>query len=148
MKNAGLGDSQTGLKTARRNFNNLRYADDSTLMAENEEELKNILKRAKKESEKASLQLKIQKTNITGSGHITAWQIDWGKMKTVTDFIFLDSKITGDSDCSHKGNRLAPWKKSYDKPKQHIKKQRHHFANKDLSVESKLWLSSSQGVGP
>ena len=99
-------------------------------MAENEEELKNLLIKVKEESEKAGLKLKIQKTKIMASGPITSWQIDGNTMETVTDFIFLGSKITAHGDCSHEIKTLAPWKRSYDQPRQHIKKQRHYFANK------------------
>ena len=130
MQNARLYDSQAGIKIAGRNINNLRYTDDTTLMAESEEELKSLLRKVKEESEKAGLKLNIQKTKIMASGPITSWQIDGETMKTVTDFIFLGSKITADGDCSHEIKRLAPWKKSYDHPRQHIKKQRHYFANK------------------
>ena len=100
MRNARLDEAQAGIKVARRNINNLRYADDTTLMAESEEELKSLLK-VKKESEKVSLKLNIQKTKIMASGPITSWQIDGETMETVTDFIFLGSKITADDDCSH-----------------------------------------------
>ena len=102
MRNAGLEETQAGLKIARRNINNLRYADDTTLMAESEEELKSFLMKVKEESEKVGLKLNIQKTKIMASGPITSWQIDG---ETVADFIFLDSKITADSDCSHEINR-------------------------------------------
>ena len=105
MQNAGLDESQTGIKTASRNINNLRYADDTTLMAENEEELKNLLMKVKEGSEKAGLKLNIQKPKIMISGSITSWQIDGEKAETVTDFIFLGSKITVDSDCSHEIKR-------------------------------------------
>ena len=98
-------------------------------MAENEEELKNLLIKVKEESEKAGLKLKIQKTKIMASGPITSWQTDGNTMETVTDFIFLGSKITADGDCSHEIKTLAPWKRSYDQPRQHIKKQRHYFTN-------------------
>ena len=101
MQNARLDESQTGIKTASRNINNLRYADDTTLMAENEEELKNLLMKAKEGSEKAGLKLNIQKPKIMISSSITSWQIDGEKAETVTDFIFLGSKITVDGDCSH-----------------------------------------------
>ena len=94
MRNAGLEETQTGIKIARRNINNLRYADDTTLMAENEEELKSLLMKVKAESEKAGLKLNIQKTKIVATSPITSWQIDGEKMETVTDFIFLGSKIT------------------------------------------------------
>ena len=100
MQNAGLDGAQGGIKIARRNINNLRYADDFTLMAESKEELKSLLMKVKEKSEKAGLKLNIQKTKIIASGLITSWQIDGETMKTVTDFIFLDSKITEDGDCS------------------------------------------------
>ena len=96
MQNAGLDESQAGIKIARRSINNLRYADDTTLMAETKEELKSLLMKMKEESEKAGLKLNIQKTKIMASGPITSWQIDGGKIETVTDFIFLGSKITAD----------------------------------------------------
>ena len=98
MQNAGLDEEQAGIKIARRNINNLRYADDTTLMAESKDELKSLLMKVKEESEKVGLKLNIQKTKIMASGPITSWQIDG---ETVTDFIFLDSKITADGDCSH-----------------------------------------------
>ena len=101
MRNVGLHEAQAGIKTARRNISNLRYADDTTLMAESEEELKNLLMKVKKESEKVGLKLNIQKTKIMASGPITSWQIDGETVKTVTDFIFLGSKVTADVDCSH-----------------------------------------------
>ena len=104
MRNAGLEEAQAGIKIAKRNINNLRYVDDTTLMAESKEELKNLLK-VKEESEKADLKLNIQKTKIMASGPITSWQIDGKTMETVTDFIFLGSKITVDSDCSHEIKR-------------------------------------------
>ena len=100
-----LDDSQAGIKIAGRNINNLRYADNTTLMAESEEELKSLLMRVKEESEKAGLKLNIQKTKIMASGPLTARQIDGKTMGTVTDFIFLGSKITTDSDCSHEVKR-------------------------------------------
>ena len=105
MKNAGLNEAQTGIRIAARNINNLRYADDTTLMAESKEELKSLLMKVKEESEKVGLKLNIQKTNIMASGPITSWQIDWETMETVTDFIVLNSKITADGDCSHKIKR-------------------------------------------
>ena len=105
MQNARLNESQAGIKIARRNINNLRYADDNTLMAESKEELKSLLMRVKEESEKADLKLNIQKTKIMASSPITSWQIDGGKLETVTNFIFLGSKITVDGDCSHKIKR-------------------------------------------
>ena len=102
MRNAGLEKSQAGIKIARRNINNLRYADDNTLMAENEEELKSFLMKVKKESEKVGLKLSIQKTKIMASGPITSWEIDG---ETVSDFIFGGLKITADGDCSHEIKR-------------------------------------------
>ena len=104
MRNAGLDEEQAGLKIARRNINNLRYADDTTLMAENEE-LKSLLMKVKEESEKADLKLNIQKTKVMASSPITSWQIDGETMKTVRDFIFLGSKITADGDSSHEIKR-------------------------------------------
>ena len=101
MRNAGLDEAQAGIKIAGRNNNNLRYADDPTLMAENEEDLKSLLMKVKEESEIVGLKLNIQKTKILASGPITSWQRDGETMGTVRDFIFLGSKITADSDCSH-----------------------------------------------
>ena len=100
MQNARLDEAQAGIKIARRNINNLRYADDTTLLAESEKELKSFLTKVKEESDKAGLKLNIQKTKIMASSHITSWQIDGEAMETVTDFIFLGSKITADGDCS------------------------------------------------
>ena len=102
MRNSGLEETQAGIKIAGRNINNLRYADDTTLMAESEEELKSVLMKVKEESEKVGLKLNIQKTKIMASGPITSWQIDG---ETVRDFIFLGSKITADGDCSHEIKR-------------------------------------------
>ena len=101
MQNAGLDEAQARIKTARRNIKSLRYADDTTLMAESKEELKSLLMRIKEESGKASLKLSIQKMKIMASSPITLWQTDGEKMEAVTDFVFLRSKITEDSDCSH-----------------------------------------------
>ena len=101
MQNAGLDEAQAGIKIAGRNVNNLRYADDTTLMAESEEELKSLLMKVKVESEKVGLKLNIQKMKIIASGPITSWQIDGETTETMTDFIFLGSKITADGDCSH-----------------------------------------------
>ena len=101
MRNAGLEEAQTGIKIAGRNFNNLRYADDTTLMAESEEELKSLLMKVKEESKNVGLKLNIQKTKIMASGPITSWQIDGETGETVADFIFGGSKITADGDCSH-----------------------------------------------
>ena len=105
MRNTGLEEAQAGIKTARRNVNNFRYADDTTLMAESEEELKNLFMKVKEESEKVGLKLNIQKTKIMASGPITSWQIDGETVETGTEFIFLGSKITADGDCSHEIKR-------------------------------------------
>ena len=105
MRNAGLDETQVGIKIAGRNINNLRYADDTTLMAESKEELKSLLNKLKEESEKVGSKLNIQKTKIMASGPITSWQIVGGKVETVTDFIFFGSKIIADGDCSHEIKR-------------------------------------------
>ena len=105
MQNAGLDEAQAGIKIARRNINNLRYAEDTTLMTESEEGPKNLLIKVNEESEKAGLKLSIQKTKIMASGATTSWQIDGETMETVRDFIFLGSKITADGDCSHEINK-------------------------------------------
>ena len=139
MRNAGLEEAQAGIKIAGRNINNLRCADFTTLMVESEEELRSFLMKVKEESEKVGLKLNIQKTKIVASGPITLWQIDGETVEMVTDFIFFGSKITADGDCSHEiKRRFNPWKESYDRPRQHIKKQRHYFVNKG---------PSSQGYG-
>ena len=105
MRNAGMDEAQAGIKTAGRNINNLRYADDTTLIAESEEELKSLLMKVKEESEKVGLKLNIQKTTIMSSGPITSWQIDGETVKTVRDFLFWGSKITAGGDCSHEIKR-------------------------------------------
>ena len=105
MRNVRLDEAQAGIKIARRNINNLRYADDTTLIAESEEELKSLLKKVKEESEKVGLKLNIQKTKIMASGPITSWQIDGETVETVADLIVLGSKITADGDCSHEIKR-------------------------------------------
>ena len=105
MRNAGLEEAQAGIKIAGRNINNLRYADDTTLMAESEEELKSLLIKVKEESDKVGLRLNIQKTKIMASSPITSWQIDGETVETVAEFIFLGSKITADGDCSHEVKR-------------------------------------------
>ena len=122
MRNAGLEEAQAGIKIAGRNISNLRYADDTTITAESEE-LKSILIKVKEQSEKVGLKLNIQKTMIMASSPFMSWQIDRETMETVTDFIFLGSKITADGDGSHAIKRcLLPGKKSYDQPRQPIKK--------------------------
>ena len=114
MRNARLEETQAGIKIAGRNINNLRYADNTTLMAESEEELKSLLMKVKVESEKVGLKLNIQKMKIMASGPITSWEID---VETVSDFIFLGSKITADGDYTMKLKMLTPWKKGYDQPR-------------------------------
>ena len=122
MPNAKQDESQAEIKIARKNTNNFRYTDDTTLTKESEEELKSFLMKVKEETEKDDLKLNIQKTNIMA---FTSQQIDEEKLEIVIDFIFLGSKITVDGDCTHKfNNTFTPWKKSYDKPREHIEKQR------------------------
>ena len=111
MRNAGLDEAQAGIKISGRNINNLRYTDDTTLMAESKEELNSLLMKVKEESEKVGLKLNTQRTKIMASSPITSWQIDG---ETVSDFIFLGSKITADGDCSREIKTLTPWKESYD----------------------------------
>ena len=123
MRNTGLEEAQAGIKIAGRNLNNLRYADDTTLMAESEEELNSLLMKVKEESEKVGLKLKIQKTKIMASHPTTSWQISGETVETVIDFILGGSKITSYGDCSHEIKRHSPWKKSYDQPRRHIEKQ-------------------------
>ena len=145
MRNAGLEETQAGIKISGRNINNLRYADDTTLMAEIEELLKSILMKVKVESEKVDLKLNIQKTKIMASGPITSWEIDGETVEAVTDFILGGSKITAGGDCNHEIKRCLLLG-SYDQPRQHIKKQRHHFTNKGLSSQvygfssSHVWM--------
>ena len=114
MRNAGLEDAQAGIKIAGRNINNLRYAEDTSLRAKSEEELKSLLMKVKGESENIGLKLGIQKTKIMACGPIISWQIDG---EIVSDLIFWDSKITADGDCSHEIKRLTPWKESYEQPR-------------------------------
>ena len=143
MWNAWLDETQAGIKIARRNINNLRYADDNTIMAEIKEELKSLLMKVKEESEKAGLKLNIQKTKIMASGPITSRQIDGETVDTVAVFIFLGSKITADDDCSHEiKRRLLLGRKLMTYLDSILKKQRHYFANKDPSCQS-CGLSSS-----
>ena len=138
MRNAGLDEAQAGIKIARRNINNLRYADDITLMAECEEELNSLLMKVKEESEKVGLKLNIQKTKIMASSPITSWPIDGETMETVTDFTFFWLQ----NHCSQEIKTLTPWKKCYEQPRQHIKRQRHDFANKGPSSQSYGFSSS------
>ena len=127
MWNARLDKSQAGIKVPGRNISNLRYTDDTTLMAESKEELKSLLMKVKEESEKTVLKLNIQKTKIMASGHIPSWQIDGEKVETVTDFICLGSKINVNGEQPWNWKTLVPWKKSYDQSRQHIKKQSAAF---------------------
>ena len=141
MRNPGLDEAQAGIKIARRNINNLRYVDNTTLMAESKEELKSFLMKVKEESEKAGLKLNIQKMRIIASSPITSWQIDGGTMETVTDFIFLGSKITADGDCSHEIKKhLLLGRKAMTNLDSILKKK--HIANKDPCSQSYGFSSS------
>ena len=140
--NARLDESQAGIKIAWRNRNNLRYADDTTLMAERKEELKNLLIKVIEESGKAGLKLNIQKTKIMASGPITLWQIDGEKVEAVTDFIFLSSKITAYGDCSHEIRRRLLLGRKAMTNLDSIFKSRHYFANKGPSSQSYGFSSS------
>ena len=133
MRNAGLVEAQAGIKIAGRNINNLRYADDTTLMAESEEELRSILMKVKKESEKVGLKRNIQKTMIMASGPITSGQIDGETVETVTDFIFRGSKITSDGDCSHEIKKLLLFGKVMTKLYSVLK-------SRDISLPTKVHL--------
>ena len=147
MRNTGLDETQAGIKIAGRNINHLRYADDTTLMAESEEELKSLLMKVKEESEKVGLKLNIQKTKIMASGPITSWQTDGETVETVVNFILGGSKITADGDCSHeiKGH-LFLGRKVMTNLDSILKSQRHCFANKGLSSpgngfsDSHIWM--------
>ena len=134
MRNAGLEEAQAGIKISERNIKNLRYADDTTLMAESEEELKSLLMKGKVETEKVGLKFNIQKMKIMASGPITSWEIEGETVETVSDFIFLGSKITADGDCSHEiKRRLLLGRKALTKlnnSRDITLKQRHHFAEK------------------
>ena len=139
MRNAGLEEVQGGIKIAGKNINNLRYADDTTLMAESEEELKSLLMKVKEESEKVGLKLNIQKTKIMASGSITPWERDG---ETVSDFIFLDSKITADGDCSHEIKRCLLLGRKVMTNLDSVLKSRHYFVNKGPSSQSYGFSSS------
>ena len=132
MINPGLEEAQAGIKIAGRNINNLRYADDTTLKAESEEELKSLLMRVKEESEKARLKLNIQKTKIMASGPITSWQINGETMETVTDFTSLGSKITADGECSHEIKRCLLFGRKAMRNLDSMLKSRRYFADKGL----------------
>ena len=138
MRNIGLNEAQAGIKIAGRNINTLRFADDTTLMAEIEE-LKSLLIKVKEESENFGLKVNIQNTKIMASSPIISWQIDGETLETVADFIFGGSKITADGDCGHEP---IPQKESYDQRRQHIKKQRYYFANKGMSNQGYRFSSS------
>ena len=146
MQNARLDEAQAGIKIARRSINNLRYADDTTLIPESKEELKSLLMKVNKESEKAGLKFNIQKMKIMESRSITSQQIDEETMETVTDFILGGSQITADGYCSHEIKRYLLLGRSkefvYDKPRQPIKKQRYLFANKNPPSQSYDFSSS------
>ena len=133
MGNAGLDEAQAGIKIARGNINNLRYSDDTTLMAESEEELKSLLMKVKEEGEKVGLKLNIQKTKIMASGPITSWEIGGETVETVADFIFGGSKITPDSDCSHEIKRYLLLGRKAMTNLDSILKSRDYFTNKGLS---------------
>ena len=134
MRNAGLEETQAGIKIARRNINNLRYADDTTVMAESEEELKNLLMKVNEKSEKVSLKLNVQKMKIMASGPITSWQIDGETLETVADFIFLGSKITADDDCSHEIKTHLPLGRKVMTNLDSI------FKSRDISLSTKVCL--------
>ena len=143
MRNIGLDKAQPGIKIVGRNINNLRYADDTTLMAESEKELKSLLMKVKEESKKVGVKLKIQKTKIMATGPITSWQINGETMETVTDFIFFSSKITADGACSQEIKRyLLLGRKAMTDLDSILKEQRHYFANKGLSSQSNGFSSS------
>ena len=142
MRNAGLKEALAGIKITRRNINNLRHADDTTLMAKSKEELKSLLMKVKKESEKVGLRLNIQKTKIMASGPITLWKINRETVETVTDFIVLGSKITVDGDCSHEIKRCLPLGRKVMNNLDSILKSRHYFAKKGLSSQSYGFSSS------
>ena len=142
MRNAGLDEAQAGIQIAKRNINNLRYADDTTFMAEREEELKSLLMKVKEKNEKAGLKLNIQKTKIMASGPITSWEIDGEILETVADFTFLGSNITADGDCSHEIKRRLLLRRKTMTNLDNILKSGDYFANKDPSSQSYLFSSS------
>ena len=145
MRNAGLDEARAGIKIAGRNINNLRYADDTTLMVESKEELKSLLMKVKEESEKAGLKLSFWKTKIMAWSHdglITSWQIDGETMETVRDFILGGSQITADGDCSHEIKRCLLCGRKAMTHLDSILKSRHYFANKGLSSQSCGFSSS------
>ena len=135
MRITGLDEAPAEIKISRRNINNLKYADDTTLISESKEELKSLLMKVKEESEKAGLKLNIQKNKIMAISSITSWEIDVETVETVSDFILGAPKSLQMVTAAMK-LKDTPWKKSYDKTRQHIKKQRHHFVDKGLSSQS------------
>ena len=140
MRNAGLDEAQAGIKIAGRNINNLRYADDTTFMAESKEELKSLLMKVKEESEKVHLKFNMLKTKIIASGPITSWQTDGETVETVTDFILGSSKITADGDCSHKIKRcLLLGRKVMTNLDSILKSKKHYFANKVRLVKAMVF---------
>ncbi|KAF7253837.1 putative uncharacterized transposon-derived protein F52C9.6 [Varanus komodoensis] len=145
MRKGELDESPVGIKIARRNINNLRDADDTTLMAESEEDLKSLLMRVKEESAKVGLKLNIKKTKIMASGPLTSWQIDGEEMEVVTDFIFLGSKITTDRDCSQEIKTLAPWEESYGKSRQHTKSRDNTLPTKVCIVKAMVFAVAVYG---
>ena len=134
MRNAGLDEAQAGIMIAGRNINNLRYADDTTLMAENEEELKSLLMKVKEESEKVGLKLNIQETKIMASGSITSWEIDGETVETLADYIFLGSKISADGDCSHEIKRRLLLRRKV------MTNLDSRFKSKDITLPTKVRL--------
>ena len=134
MRNSGLEEAQAGIKIARRNINNLRYADDTTLLAESKEELRSLLMKVKEESEKLGLKLSIQKTKIMASGRITSWQIDGETVEIVTNFIFLGSKVTADGDCSHE------IKRSFLLGRKAITDLDNMLKSRDITLQTKVFL--------
>ena len=142
QQNTGLEEAQAGIKIAGRDINNLRYADDTTLMEESEKKLKSLLIKMKEESEKAGLKLSIQKMKIMASGPITSWQIDGETVETATDFIFLGSKITADGDCSHEIKRRLLLGRKAMTNLDSILRSRHYFADKGVSSQSYGFSSS------
>src|SRR5574339_200421 len=147
MRNAGLEETQAGIKIARRNINKLRYADDTTLMTESEEELKSLLMKVKEESEKVGLKLNIQKTKMVASGPITSWQIDGETMETVADFTFVASKITADGDRSHETKRRLLLGRKVLTNLDSILKSRHYFADKGPSSKVMVFPVVMYGCG-
>ena len=139
MTNTGLDEAQPGIKIARRNINNLRYADDTTLMAESEEELKGLLMKVKEESERVGLKLNIQKMKIKASGPITSWEIDGETVETVADLIFVGSKITADGDCSHEIKRHLPLDMKVMTNLDSI------FKTRDITLPTKVHLVKAMG---